>query len=98
MEVPDALVRRMEQAGDDRARREEEGIRICVEIIDRLRAVPGIAGFHIMPIHWEEAVGEIVRRARIAPARAAVTGEAGPEAALMPAAATSSPASKESRP
>ena len=33
MEVPDPVVRRMEQAGNDRFRREDEGLRICVEII-----------------------------------------------------------------
>lgn len=97
MEVPDDLMRRMEQAGDERARREEEGIRICVEIIDRIRSIPGIAGFHVMPIHWEEAVGEIVRRARLAPARSTAAGEADRDAALVPSAA-SSPVSKESRP
>lgn len=72
MEVPDAVVRRMEQAGPERARREEEGIRICVEIIEQLREVKGLAGFHLMPIHWEEAVAEIAARARLKPARAAL--------------------------
>jgi methylenetetrahydrofolate reductase (NADPH) len=70
MEVPEEIVRRMDQAGDQRARREDEGIRICVEIIERLREIPGVAGFHLMPIHWEEAVGEIARRARLRPATA----------------------------
>jgi len=36
LEVPESLVRRMEQAGDQRARREDEGIRICVEVIERV--------------------------------------------------------------
>jgi 5,10-methylenetetrahydrofolate reductase len=72
VEVPDAVVRRMEQAGPERARREEEGIRICVEIIEQLREVKGLAGFHLMPIHWEEAVAEIAARARLKPARASL--------------------------
>jgi len=71
MEVPDPIIRRMEQAGETKARREDEGIQICVEIIEELRKIPGIAGFHIMPINWEAAVGEIVRRARLTPATAA---------------------------
>ncbi len=70
MEVPDAIVRRMEQAGPERTRREDEGIRICVEIIEQLREIPGLAGFHVMPIHWEEAVAAIAERARLRPARA----------------------------
>jgi len=72
MEVPDDIVRRMEQAGSERSRREEEGIRICVETIERLREVQGLAGFHVMPIHWEEAVSEIAARAHLVPARAAL--------------------------
>jgi methylenetetrahydrofolate reductase (NADPH) len=70
MEVPEMLVRRMEQAGDKKARREDEGIQICVEIIEDLRKVPGLAGFHLMPINWQSAVGEIARRARLQPATA----------------------------
>lgn len=71
MEVPEAIIRRMEAAGSDKSRREEEGIRICVEIIERLRSIPGLAGFHLMPINWETAVGEICHRARLEPARVA---------------------------
>jgi 5,10-methylenetetrahydrofolate reductase len=77
MEVPDVLVRRMEGAGTARSRAEEEGIRICVEIIVEVRAIPGVAGLHLMPIHWEEAVGEIAARAGLRPARAG-----GPPASL----------------
>ncbi len=68
LEVPEDLVRRMEQAGEERGRREAEGIRICVEVIERVRAIPGLAGFHLMPIHWEEAVAEICERAGLRPA------------------------------
>ena len=80
MEVPEAVVRRMEQAGGERARREDEGIRICVEIIEQLREVRGLAGFHLMPIHWEEAVAEISARARLKPARASLAAPAAPAA------------------
>lgn len=68
LEVPEEVVRRMEQAGEDRGRREAEGIRICVEVIERVRAIPGVAGIHLMPIHWEEAVAEISVRAGLRPA------------------------------
>lgn len=80
MEVPEAVVRRMEQAGSERAKREDEGIRICVEIIEQLRDIPGLAGFHLMPIHWEEAVAEISARARLSPARASFAAHASPAA------------------
>jgi len=68
MEVPDALIRRMAQAGDDKKRREAEGIAICVEIIEEIRKIPGVAGFHLMPINWESAVAKIAREAHLQPA------------------------------
>jgi len=68
MEVPDALVRRMQAAGDDKKKREAEGIAICVEIIEEIRKIPGVAGFHIMPINWESAVAKISREAHLQPA------------------------------
>lgn len=46
---------------------EAEGIRICVDIITACRAMPGVAGVHIMAIEWEEAVDEIVKQAKIGP-------------------------------
>ncbi len=68
MEVPDALIRRMAEAGDDKKRREAEGIAICVEIIEEIRKIPGVAGFHLMPISWESAVAKISREAHLQPA------------------------------
>ncbi|KKM09830.1 methylenetetrahydrofolate reductase [Clostridiales bacterium PH28_bin88] len=61
--VPDDVIRRMEAAQDPR----EEGIRICVETIQKLKEMPGVAGVHIMAIAWEEVVPEIARRAGLAP-------------------------------
>ena len=68
LDVPEALVRRME--GVAPARAEEEGIRIVVEILEEIRNLPGLAGFHLMPIRWEAAVPEIVRRAGLGRASA----------------------------
>ena len=65
MDVPDEVVSRM--AGTPKENQAEEGINICVESIERLKAVPGIAGFHIMAIEWEEKVPEIVERAGLYP-------------------------------
>jgi 5,10-methylenetetrahydrofolate reductase len=38
-----------------------------VETILRLKELPGVKGVHIMAIEWEEAVGEIVKRAGLYP-------------------------------
>jgi methylenetetrahydrofolate reductase (NADPH) len=61
MDVPEPVVKRMESVP---ARNQgEEGIKICVETIQRLKAMPGVHGVHIMAIEWEERVEEIVERA-----------------------------------
>lgn len=65
MEVPDALIDRMRKTPP--AAQPEEGIRICSEIIEQVREIPGVAGIHIMAVHWAEAVPEIVRRAALYP-------------------------------
>ncbi len=46
---------------------QEEGIRICIELILQLRAIRGVAGVHIMAIEWEEAVKPIVEGAGLYP-------------------------------
>ena len=43
------------------------GIDICVEIIQQVREIPGVAGVHIMAIEWEEAVPTIVEKAGLLP-------------------------------
>lgn len=63
IEVPDELIKRMESAKDEK----EEGINIAVEIIERVREIPGIKGVHIMAIGWEFIVPEIVKRAKLYP-------------------------------
>ena len=65
MDVPDELVKRM--AGVSKEQQPQEGIDICVESIERLRQIEGVAGFHIMAIEWEEKVPEIVERGGLYP-------------------------------
>jgi len=57
--VPDYYVERLTKAEDPKA----EGINICVEQIQQLRKIEGVAGIHIMAIEWEEKVPEIVEKA-----------------------------------
>ena len=45
----------------------EEGIQICIDLIQELREVEGVAGVHIMAIEWEEAVRPIVEGAGLLP-------------------------------
>ncbi|MCB2216564.1 methylenetetrahydrofolate reductase [Desulfofustis glycolicus] len=65
MDVPTELVERMGSV--EKEKQPEEGIAICVETIERLKQVEGVAGFHIMAIDWEEKVEEIVKKAGLYP-------------------------------
>ncbi len=65
MDVPDEVVQRM--AAAPKEDQPKVGIDICVESIQRLREIPGVKGFHVMAIEWEEKVPEIVERAGLYP-------------------------------
>ena len=65
MEVPDEIINRMKAAGKEKAK--EEGLKICVEQIQRLKTIPGVHGIHLMAIEWEEVVHEIIERAGLLP-------------------------------
>ena len=66
MDVPDEVMNRMTAASAAK-RGKEEGIKICLEVIEQVREIKGISGVHIMAVEWEEAVPEIVRQARLYP-------------------------------
>ncbi len=63
MDVPDSIIQRLRDASD----KQEEGIRICVDIINQVREIKGVAGVHVMAIEWESAVPEIISRAKLGP-------------------------------
>ena len=65
MDVPEEVVKRM--ADTPKEKQPEEGIKICIESVERLKEVEGIRGFHIMAIEWEEKVPEIVEAAGFYP-------------------------------
>ena len=64
MDVPDSVIARM--AGAPKGREREEGIKIAVETIKKLKRIKGVAGVHIMAIEWEDIVPEIVEAAGLA--------------------------------
>ncbi len=76
IEVPDHLLERMDAAvkgideEDKDARRDAwraEGIKLCIEQIQEVREIEGIAGVHIMAIEWEAAIKPIVEGAGLLP-------------------------------
>ena len=65
--IPNSIVDRMEAARDPPA----EGRRICIEMIQELAEIPGVAGCHIMAPNHEEAVPPVIAAAREGIARLA---------------------------
>ena len=76
MIVQDMYVDRMKGAiagipkEEKKARRQawrQEGIQICIEQIQEIKEIEGVAGVHIMAVEWEEAVQPIVEGAGLLP-------------------------------
>ena len=65
MDVPDAVVERLK--GVPKEDVSKEGIKLCVDIINEIREIKGVAGIHLMAIEWEEAVPEILEQAKLLP-------------------------------
>ena len=61
--VPDAFARRLRGVPADRVA--AEGVTICVETIQQLREIPGVAGVHVMAFGFERGVPEILQRAGV---------------------------------
>lgn len=59
--IPDSVIERMEKA----EKPGEEGKRICIELIQQIKEIAGVAGIHIMAYRREHLVAEIVREAGI---------------------------------
>ena len=65
MDVPDGVIDRLK--GVPKENQAQEGIKICIESIQRLKELEGVSGFHIMAIEWEQKVPEIVEGAGLYP-------------------------------
>jgi 5,10-methylenetetrahydrofolate reductase len=63
--VPDGVISRLEEVGPDAA--EEEGIRITVEVVARLKSIPGIAGIHVMGLGRMDPVRRVIERSGLLP-------------------------------
>lgn len=59
--IPDAVVERLEGAKDQKL----EGKNICIEIIQQVKEMDGVAGVHVMAYHQEELVSEIVHQSGV---------------------------------
>jgi methylenetetrahydrofolate reductase (NADPH) len=65
MDVPDSVIERLRAVPKEKV--SKEGIKLCVDIINQVREIEGVAGVHLMAIEWEETVPEILEAARLLP-------------------------------
>ncbi|HEY2890050.1 MAG TPA: methylenetetrahydrofolate reductase [Dongiaceae bacterium] len=54
--VPDPVIDRLEKAKDQKL----EGKKVCIELIQQIRDIKGVAGVHVMAYRQEELVSEII--------------------------------------
>ena len=54
--IPEAIIARLEAASDQRA----EGRKICVELLQELSGMEGVAGAHLMAPRQERAIAEAI--------------------------------------
>ncbi len=61
--VPDSVIERLEQAEDPA----EEGVRLTVDIVTRLRTIDGISGVHVMGLGREDSVRSVIKESGLLP-------------------------------
>ena len=63
--IPDAIINRLSKTPKDR--QQDEGKKICIELIEQIQEIQGVAGIHIMAYRQEHLVAEIVKQAGLFP-------------------------------
>ncbi|MFU0503283.1 methylenetetrahydrofolate reductase [Pseudaminobacter sp. NGMCC 1.201702] len=59
--IPDAVIKRLEGAADQK----KEGKQLCIDIINEVKEIPGVSGIHVMAYRQEEYVAEIVHESGV---------------------------------
>jgi methylenetetrahydrofolate reductase (NADPH) len=59
--IPDHIIERLGAAENQK----KEGQKICVELIQQIREIPGVSGVHIMAYRQEEAVADIIKESGV---------------------------------
>lgn len=65
--IPDEAVDRLRKTPKEKKR--AEGKRMCIEIIQEVKEIKGVAGVHVMAYRQEELVAEIIEEAGLLPRR-----------------------------
>jgi methylenetetrahydrofolate reductase (NADPH) len=65
MDVPEKIIAQLKAVPKEQVAK--EGIKQCIDIINQIKEIKGVAGIHLMAIEWEEVVPEIVEQAGLLP-------------------------------
>jgi methylenetetrahydrofolate reductase (NADPH) len=65
IDIPDEVINRI--AAEPKEKQADKGIEMCIEQIQELKELEGIAGVHVMAIEWEEKLEEIIGGAGLLP-------------------------------
>ena len=63
--IPDEVIRRLRGVPADKQK--AEGRRLCIDMIQQVREIPGVSGVHVMAYRQEELVAEIIEDAGLLP-------------------------------
>ena len=61
MHIPDAVIARLAGAADQA----REGRNLCVDLIQQVRGIRGVAGVHVMAYRQEDSVAEVIERSGV---------------------------------
>lgn len=59
--IPDAIIKRLSGAEDQ----QQEGVNICIDMINEIREIEGVSGVHIMAYRQEQRIAEIVEKTQV---------------------------------
>ena len=56
IDIPEPLIRRLENSKNET----QEGINICIELIEKYKEIDGVHGIHLMGYHQEEQIASVI--------------------------------------
>mgnify|MGYP000235591766 CR=1 FL=1 len=59
--IPDAVIKRLAGAEDQK----QEGVNICIEMVEQIREMKGVSGVHLMAYKQEHRIAEIIEKTRV---------------------------------
>ncbi|WP_213451320.1 methylenetetrahydrofolate reductase [Rhizomonospora bruguierae] len=77
--IPDEIAKRLRGVTPERVA--EEGVRQCIETIDALAGLPGVAGIHLMAFGFERGIPELIQRSAAGALRSTPSSERGGDGA-----------------